>query len=322
MLDRIRYIAKKNPFFYRCYQTARECCKQAVAYTRRQGRYTFENRSNNSEKLCIVLAGYKPYLYPAVFGRIARYAPADMDMCICSSGSYAEELSALCREHGWSYLSTKKNNVSLIQNIAIHLHPHAEYIYKLDEDIFITENYFEHLLAAYKHAEQGNYIPGALAPLIPVNGYGNCRVLEKLGLTAEFEKRFERPKYQMGAFREIEKNPEAVKFIWGEGGFVPSIDEMNARFAADPPEERPCAIRFSIGAILFKRSLWQEMRCFPLGWRNGMGCDETALCAWCCLSSQPLMVSENVVAGHLSFGPVNNEMKEYFLSHKDQFMAK
>ena len=168
----------------------------------------------------------------------------------------------------------------------------------------------------------GEYTPGVLAPLIPVNGYGLCRILEKLGLTSEFEKRFEQPKYQLGDLREIGKNPEAVRFAWGEGGFVPSIDEMNARFAADPLEERPCAVRFSIGAILFKRSLWQEMRYFPLGWNNGMSCDETALCAWCCLSSQPLMVSENVVAGHLSYSSANNEMKEYFLSHKDQFMAK
>ena len=286
-----------------------------------RGKYKFENRSKDSSRLCIILAGYKDYLYPAVLGRVEKYAPNDMDICICSSGLFSDELSRICKEHNWSYLSTKRNNVSLVQNIAIHLHPVAEYIYKLDEDIFITENYFEHLMDAYKHAEQGDYVPGVLAPLIPVNGYGNCRVLEKLGLSAEYEKRFERPKYQLGSFREIEKNPEAVQFIWGRGGVMPSIDEINARFASEPLDERPCAIRFSIGAILFRRSFWQEMRYFPVEKRGtGMGGDEVALCNYCCISSQPLMVSENVVVGHLSFGPANPAMKEYFLSNKNLFM--
>ena len=36
------------------------------------GKYIFENRSKDNSKLCIVLAGYKEYLYPAVLGRIKR----------------------------------------------------------------------------------------------------------------------------------------------------------------------------------------------------------------------------------------------------------
>ncbi len=315
MLKIIKNFARENKFLNPYYKIAKE-------HRRLYGKYQWENRSKCSKKLCIILAGYKEYLYPAVFGRILKYAPSDMDICVCSSGIYSEKLSTLCKEYGWSYLSTKRNHVALIQNIAIRLHSKAEYIYKLDEDIFITANYFEHLMDAYRHAEQGDYVPGVLAPLIPVNGYGNCRVLEKLGLSAEYEKRFERPKYQLGPFREIEKNPEAVQFIWGKGRIVPSIDEINARFASDLLEERPCAIRFSIGAILFKRSFWKEMGYFPVGMGKGagLGGDEVALCNFCCMSSQPLMVSENVVVGHLSFGPTNQAMKEYFLSNKQLFM--
>ena len=214
IVQKIKSFAKNNRFLNPYYEKIKVYVQNRPLY----GKYKLEDRSKGSSPLCIILAGYKNYLYPAVLGRVAKYAPNDIDVCVCSSGVFSDELSRICKEHDWSYLSTKRNNVSLIQNIAIWLHPKAEYIYKLDEDIFITENYFEHLMNAYKHAEGGDYFPGVLAPLIPVNGYGNCRVLEKLGLSAEYEKRFERPKYQLGRFREIEKNPEAVQFVWGRGG--------------------------------------------------------------------------------------------------------
>ncbi len=289
---------------------------------RLHGRYAFENRSKGQEKLCIILAGYKEYLYPAVFGRIEKFAPKDMDVCVLTSGIYSETIDTLCKENQWSYLRTRSNNVSLIQNIAIHLHPKARFIFKLDEDIFITQNYFDNMLRAYLHAQQGDYEPGVLAPLLPINGYCNVRILRKLNLVDSFTRKFGTPKYRRADDAPIETSPQIARYFWGEGGEVPTIDEMNARFSGEPLEERPCAIQFSIGAILFERELWQSMLYYPVSKIRNLGMDERHLCRFCCTASRPLMVSENVVAGHLGFRNQNQSMKEYYLAHKEMFLIR
>lgn len=131
------------------------------------------------------------------------------------------------------------------------------------------------------------------------------------------------PKY--GASRginvvPIEANPEVSKFFWGEGNIIPDIDAMNERFGAEPLDERPCPFRFSIGAILFKRALWEEMRAFKVRFSGtSLGKDEIQICSYCFLNSMPIMVSENVVVGHFAFGRQNASMKEYYYEHPEKF---
>lgn len=211
--------------FYERLKIARDDMRRQ---SRLRGRYRLENRIKGSDRLCIILAGYKEYLYPAILGRVEKYALADMDICILTAGLYSAEMAKHCADRGWSYLSTKRNNVSLIQNLAIHLHPAAQYIFKLDEDIFITEGYFENMLRAWHHAEEGDYVPGVMAPLIPVDPYGNVRVLEKFGLTEKNTEMFEKPKYSCDLNRQFYKNPESAKFFWDESGYMPTIDERKS----------------------------------------------------------------------------------------------
>ena len=52
---------------------------------------------------------------------------------------------------------------------------------------------------------------------------------------------------------------------------------------------------------------------------TGMAQDEIELCTYCCLKSRPIMVTENVVVGHFSFGPQTKDMKNYFFSNRDKF---
>ncbi len=286
-----------------------------------RGKYVFENRSGNHEILCVVLAGYKEYLYPAVFGRINIFSEKNMDICILTSGMYSKQVDEMCRENNWSYLRTRSNNVSLIQNIAINLHKNAKMIFKLDEDIFITEDYFKNMLLAYQHAQLGDYEPGVMAPLIPLNGYGYVRILQKLNLMDIFTKRFGVPKHRRTDDSPIENDCQIAKFFWGEEGIVPSIDEMNARFSCEPREERVCGIQFSIGAILFSREYWEKIHYFPVSRIRNLGTDERYLCQVCCTSSRPLMVSENVVVGHLGFQNQNHCMKDYYLAHKKLFIT-
>ena len=149
------------------------------------------------------------------------------------------------------------------------------------------------------------------------------RILSKLGLNDEYEKRFEKVKVAAGALRMVENNPNVAKLFWGDGNIVPSIDEMNRQFQKDPLEYTVCPIRFSIGFILFHRKTWIDMGMLhvPL-WGAAMGEDEVQICSRAMKDSMAIIVAENTVVGHLSFGKQNEPMKKYFLEHKDVFAVK
>lgn len=284
-------------------------------------RFKFHDRRKNSSTLIMILAGYKPFLWEDVFGRIKAFAPSDADVCIISSGKYDDTLAEIAAKNEWSYLSTRRNCVQLAQNKAILLHPSADFIYKIDEDIFTTRHSFSVMMNTYKKViADGDYEPGFVAPLLPINAYAHVRVLEKLGLTETYTQKFEKPKYYSSRTRKIEADPQAAKFFWGEGGFVPSIDDMAERFYSDKLEYRACPVRFSIGFILFKRELWQNMGMFRVPRKGaGMGTDEIQICSRAMSESEAVIVAENAVAGHLSFGLQNEAMKEYYLSHREKF---
>jgi hypothetical protein len=279
----------------------------------------FIDRSKGKEKMCMVLAGYKEFLYSVTFARLKKYLSDDIDVCIITSGKWSDEISDMCEKNDWSYLSTKENDVSLVQNVAILKHQNARYIFKLDEDIFITENYFKKMYDAYLRATNENYNPGVITPLIPINGFGYLNILKKINVVDEYEKRFGKAKYGSTL---IQSSFEVAKFMWGEDGVVDSIDILNKKFEQSN-DIIPCPIRFSIGAILFERTLWEDMNYFRVvRGTNSLGVDEADICTYCCLNSRPLMVTENTVVGHLSFGPQNKEMKKYFEEHPDLFNIK
>lgn len=103
--------------------------------------------------------------------------------------------------------------------------------------------------------------------------------------------------------KDVTEDPEFAKFMWGDGGVIPHIDDLNNKFGLNPLHEAACAIRFSIGAIMFERKLWKEMKGFkviPFNYR--LGIDEEQLNAFCVNNTYPMMVSENIVVGHFSFG--------------------
>ena len=91
-----------------------------------RGKYIFEDRKKDYKKMCIVLAGYKQFSYDIVFKRIKKFIPKEIEVCIVSSGKYDEKLSEIAENNDWSYLSIKRNCVTLAQNIAITLFNKAE----------------------------------------------------------------------------------------------------------------------------------------------------------------------------------------------------
>lgn len=285
-------------------------------------KYVFENRSNNCDSLCIILAGYKEFLWDNVFDRINKFSEENIDICIVSSGVYSEKLSKIAENNGWSYISTKRNSITQTQNTAIKLFPNAKYIYKLDEDIFITKNFFKTLKNAYEHVqEKGEYNVGFVAPILPLNGYSYVPLLKKLNLINYYNEHFEMVKYA-AITNMIDNDSEVAKFMWGEGDIVPHIDDINEMLQNSPLSYSAVPIRFSIGAILFHRDLWENMKYFNVRLGIGLGLDERQICTYCMINSQAMIVSENTCVGHLGFQNQNEDMKKYYFNNPQRFEIK
>ncbi len=317
----IKTIAKNILKKLGLFEKVKSYKKQVEKKRRLTKKYVFENRMKNKDKVCIVLAGYKEYLWDIVFKRIKTFIPEDIEVCILSSGKYSDKLSQIAKTNDWSYLSTKRNNVSLIQNVAIELFKNAKYIYKLDEDMFVTKGYFDTLMRTYRECEEnGEYRCGFIAPTIPINGFGHMVVLKRFGLVETYTKMFEKPIYASDSTRMLQKSPEVAQFMWGGvENYLPKIDSMNDIVSKDKFGYQICPIRFSIGAILFRRELWEEMGAFNVTRKTDMGNDEKQLCEYCVDKSKAMIISNNSIVGHLSFRQQNDSMKEYFINHNELF---
>ncbi len=264
------------------------------------GAYNLIDRGTGAERLAVVLAGYKPYLWDMTLARLEQHVPEGLDVCLVSPALNSPELERLAARRGWSYLSTRANYVSLGQNIAIARHPAARWIYKLDEDILIAEGFFERLLGTYQRiATEGRYEPGFCAPVLNVNGFSYVNFLKALGLEDEYLERFGELRRASGQIRATEEG-EAALWLWRKS--LP-FDEVAARFAARPPGYSTVPHKFSIGAILFERSFWAAIGGFlvrpPAG---ALGVDETYICRKCIDLSRVMAVAHDVFAGHYSFG--------------------
>lgn len=273
------------------------------------GSHTFIDRSKGSERLLIVLAGYKSFLWPLTLTRIAKFVPSDVDVCILSSGLYSEPLDKMAADYGWSYLYTKLNKVSLVQNLAILRHQKAKWIYKLDEDIFISENFFEKLLEGYLYVRnEGLYNPGFCSPMLNVNGYSYISFLRSINADDEYKAKFGELKH---AARDIKAfdDSEAAKWLWEKS--LP-FDNVAQHIASQPFKYSASPHRFSIGAILFEREFWEAIGGFRVSLKEGcLGIDEGYLCQDCIEMSRVMIVIHNLFAGHFSFGPQSAAMKEY-----------
>jgi hypothetical protein len=278
--------------------------------------YTFVDRRKNLDKCCFILAGYKEFLWDCVFERIEKFVPADVDVCILSSGIWSDRLSLIAEKNSWSYLATKVNSVTLVQNIAFAVYKYYKWVYKIDEDIFVTEGAFEHLMQGYREADSDSeYEVGISAPLIPVNGYGYRSILKKFGEISDFEDRFGKIKAGGNPIFQIEKNPECAVYMWDK---CPQLDIMN-RSVKDDETYMICGVRFSIGFILMQHLFWENMQGFTVSGNPDMGTDEEELCASCINRSKAIIVNQNTVVGHFSFGRQTCRMQEYFNENKEWF---
>lgn len=273
----------------------------------------FLDNSKGSDTICVILSGYKEFAWDCVFERIKKFCPTSIDVCIVSSGKYVERLKEIAVTNGWSYVAMKRNNVCLALNSSIQCFPKAKHVFKLDEDILVTENFFEVLPKTHELAKE-DFVPGFTAPLINVNCFCYRKILEKLDLVDDFTQRFEHPR--MYGFAKIGSDLNIAKYMWGEGGIVPQLDALNRDFSGRSFAYDVCPVRFSIGAIYYDRATYGIL---PVYAGNDLGTDEVVICSKAASDWLAMIVANNVVVGHLSYSPQNKGMEEYFKMHPEVF---
>ena len=274
-----------------------------------RSKFHFVDRSSGKKTLVIILAGYKPFLWPATLERIKKYCSKEMDVCIAVSGKDSTELQSMCRTNNWSYLSTTKNSPGIALNKAILSHPDADKIFMLDEDIFIGDGFFQLLLDGYQMAWQKFGLePGFCAPLLNLNGISYLSFLKQKNLEAEYTQEFGTPILKCDGI-PIHNSGAAAQWIWRQ---TLPFDQTVSHFSSKDAHQFASATRFSIGAILFTREFFNKIGGFRSSWKPAtLGEDEDGICRDCVSMSRPIYVVENVLAGHFSFYLQEHEMRKY-----------
>lgn len=281
------------------------------------GRYEFSDRSKGSDKVVIVVAGYKEYLWDVTLARIAKFGPKDIDVCIVCPAARPSRLMDVAAANGWSLLRTRANKLALAQNLAVQAHPRAQWIYKLDEDIFISEGYFQNLHEGYlRIRSQGVHDPGFCAPLLNVNGYSYAVFVRTLGIKEEYRAKFGELKSACMGVR-AHWDPEAARWLWEKS--LP-FDEVAQFLRSQAFEYSVVPHRFSIGAIFFERAFWQEIGGFRTSMVDGeLGVEEEDLCCKCVALSRPMCVVHTTFAGHFAFGPQESGMRAFLDEARQDF---
>ena len=253
----------------------------------------------DADSLVVILAGYKPAIWPLVLRRIAKYAPKDHAVCVVTAGKSEPRLAAFCTRQGWCYVSVKKNKTGLALNKAIALHPKARWIYKLDEDIFIPAGFFQGLRRGYDRIlKEGVYRPGFCSPTLNLNGVSYRHFLEATGNTRAYMKKFGELAVACDGVK-AHYDPEAAVWLWRRS--LP-LEKVAAKLRKGKDPYFLAGGKFSIGAILLEREFLESIGGFRSTWRQRMlGIDESFLCAACVERSRPMVVLKDMLAGHFSF---------------------
>ena len=285
--------------------------------------YKFESRKKDCKRLFYVLAGYKQELWDDIFGRVKLFLPEDTDVCLLSSGLYNETLSAVASANGWSYLSTKVNDVAIIQNLVISLFQEADMIYKMDEDIYITKDCCKKMEDIYyKIKYENKFDIGMVGPMIPLhtNGFLFIKAMqlekdyqEKTGHIFKWGGRWGDSGYAFDA--------EIPKFLWAQG----NIDDLNRKLSTRNPEYYITPVKYAICFVLFSRRLYEEMGGFFVNRECasfGIAGDEGQISDFCMQHCYLNVVALNTLCGHFCYPPQKEAMLQFRKEHYYYFEVR
>lgn len=277
--------------------------------------YYFTDRSKGKKYMCYMLAGYEPVLWENTIGRLEAFQDERVDYCLVSSGKEDETLEQIAEQNNWSYLFTEQNQVCYIQNLVVELHPSAEYIIKMDEDIFIGRDFFQEMILGFHQIErEGEYHIGFVVPVVPLNCCGYASYIKLSGKKEEYERCFGRA--YKNRFSAVFNVVETAEFLWDT---MDTFDGMAGRFLEnDGYDILDCY--YNIGCIMFSRERWMMMGKWPeIPNEAGMGRDEAYICQDNRNKDLAIYELKNVLAGHLAFGHQKKRMLEYYKEHAEKF---
>lgn len=283
------------------------------------GSYHLIDNRKNYEKLCVIMAGYKPYIYDLFFQRIYETIPKDVDVIIVSGGMYDRKLEEIAVKREYSYLYTFTNRPGLEVNLAIDLHKSARYIFKVDEDILVSKGFFENLLLTLELLKKENkYEPGIITPLFNINNFTYLHFLEIFGLKDEYFQKFGEYK-STRTHAKVWYSPEAAIYLSEK---TLPLDENAEKLSRNELKYVLAPHCVSISAFLIEKEVWQNYSGFDVG--KGLGFDEIRLCQK--LSGdyygRVIAVSLNTLVMHLGYGPQNDQMKSFIESHLNELSIK
>jgi len=285
--------------------------------------YIFDNRQIGCENLLLVILGFQPEYWEVVLNRVKHNVTLfseKIDVCLCVPSGMSEDVLGKVRQlaeyYNFSSLYIYDDLLAQVQNTAIQLHPHAQWIYKIDEDIIISDNYFQKLKQAYCRVQEESYYPiGFISPLLNVNAGGFRIFLQTIGKWDEFKSQYPHQHYWsvLGEEDIIHRNTSAALYIWQQSvpfdKIAAIIEEKNkGRYSI-------CPIRMSIGAILFTRKRWEEWGFFDVKGIGAMGAEEAQICAYTINIMQTIVIAEDTFAGHLGFYHQKDVCKNFFKKH-------
>lgn len=293
-------------------------------------KYVFDNRSHDAENLIMVLMGFQPYYWDGVIERVKRNVEQfdeTIDVCLCvpcgASENVPQIVRDLARVNNFSYLYIEDDLLAQVQNTAIKLHPNAKWIFKIDEDIIISDNYFNKMKKTWSRATHESYYPiGFVSPLINLNAGGFRIFLESIDQWNDFSARFPSQHYWSGDMLGdyVHKNTSVAMYIWEKS--VPFDDVAKSIDETNRGEYSICPIRMSIGAIMFTRDKWEEWKYFEVAGIGAMGREEEQICAHTINNMQVIIIAEDVFAGHLGFYWQKEKCLKFYTEHINDIKHK
>ena len=286
-------------------------------YMNFRGKYDFVvNNKKDHENLLIIVAWYQDYLYDKVFNRVNKYLEKNIDVVIITPWKKDNKLIEYCNKFWRSYLYTKDNKLSLTQNIAIKLHNNAKYIYKMDEDIFITEWFFSNLKKKYELAiKNSEFIPWAITPVININAFWYPYFLKAIGKKEEWTKKFWPIKQEINY---VKKN-EQTEYLRSCTLPIDETQEKYFKHIDISKEYITNSVKYSIWCFMFPRKVWEDFWWFDVAFEWALWKEETQFLSYTINNSCPIILCENSLCWHFSFWPQKKRMKEFFDKNRDLF---
>lgn len=323
ILKKARSLIKKEYGIYDyTYELIRYVNNRYQKYYNFKDKYSLINRGKNKEKLLIILAQNRDFIWEYVFPRIYSNLEEEIDVIIVNpSGKHSEVLNKFAENYGFSYLATKSEKTSVGLNIAIKEHPNAKWIYKIDDNIFICKQFFSNLLNTYENCEKNEiWNPGMVIPVLNVNHCTYFHFLEALNLVEEFTKNFG----EIGVGSNLSKiryDSDVAIWIWKNSLPLEAVAEKFREQNINKLDVSP--FRFPISAVLFKRDLWNQMGNYSIygiapgikaGLPSELGSDEESINEQILLFNiQQIIISLDTFVGYLGYPSQENSVTKFIL---------